>query len=350
MNTTCRIFLGTLLLLGGSYSTLAQPLNQKPKFTRQDSLRGSLNPERTGWDVLYYRIAVTPDYNNQTISGSTEIRYKVLAPFTTLQLDLQEPLSIEAIHWRNKPLTFTREGNVYHVQFPAAQVKGKTDSIRIVYGGKPKVAKRPPWDGGWIFTKDKNGRPWMSVACQGLGASAWYPCKDHQSDEPDQGASLSMTVPDTLQAIANGRLIHTKRENHLLTSTWAVINPINNYTIIPYIGAYTHWKETYAGEKGPLDCDYWVLDYELDKAKQQFKQVPLMLKSFEHWFGPYPFYEDGYKLIQAPHLGMEHQSAVAYGNRFQNGYLGRDLSGTGWGINGISLLFMKADTNGLPIM
>ena len=172
----------------------------------------------------------------------------------------------------------------------------------------------------------------MSVACQGLGASVWYPCKDHQSDEPDRGATISITVADTLVAVANGRLISTSSKNGLSTYTWGVVNPINNYNIIPYIGKYVHWQEVFPGEKGNLNCDYWVLDYELDQAKLQFQQVSKMLKCFEHWFGPYPFYEDGYKLVQSPHLGMEHQSAVAYGNKFENGYLGKDLSQTGWGL------------------
>jgi aminopeptidase N len=205
--------------------------------------------------------------------------------------------------------------------------------LTLHFHGKPREAVRPPWDGGWIFSKDKLGRPWMSVACQGLGASVWYPCKDHQSDEPDNGAKLRITIPDTLVAVGNGRLTgKTSYQPGTMTWDWEVKNPINNYNIIPYIGKYVTWHETFDGEKGKLDCDYWVLDYELDKAKEQFKQAPLMLRCFEHWMGPYPFYEDGYKLVQAPHLGMEHQSAVAYGNQFKNGYLGRDLSGTGWGL------------------
>lgn len=173
----------------------------------------------------------------------------------------------------------------------------------------------------------------MSVACQGLGASVWYPCKDHQSDEPDRGALLRISVPDTLMAIGNGRLKGKQQYKKGWTVyDWEVKNPINNYNIIPYIGKYAHFNESYAGEKGNLDCDYWVLEDELEKAKEQFKQVPLMLKAFEHWFGAYPFYEDGFKLVQSPHLGMEHQSAVAYGNGFQNGYRGRDLSASGWGL------------------
>ncbi|HXO73756.1 MAG TPA: M1 family metallopeptidase, partial [Puia sp.] len=163
--------------------------------------------------------------------------------------------------------------------------------------------------------------------------SAWFPCKDHLSDEPDSGVVLHITAPDTLVAIGNGRLRDKKSNgNGTTTWTWAVTSPINSYDIIPYIGKYVNWSTVFDGEKGKLDCNYWVLDYNLEKAKPQFKQADTMLRAFEYWMGPYPFYEDGYKLVEAPHLGMEHQSNVAYGNHFANGYLGRDLSSTGWGL------------------
>lgn len=310
-----------------------QTLPQQTKFSRQDSLRGSINSERDWWNVQRYDIEVTPDFATKTIKGTTLISFVASFSKSEMQIDLQEPLLIESIVWNDKiSLKFVREGNVYHVKFPREVKTALSQQIKIKYYGKPREAIRPPWDGGWIFQKDRNGNPWMSVACQGLGASVWYPCKDHQSDEPNLGASLTITVPDTLVAVANGRLVKTKSNQKGTQSfTWEVKSPINNYNIIPYIGKYVHWSEIYNGEKGKLDCDYWVLDYELEKAKKQFKQVPPMLKSFEFWFGPYPFYEDGYKLVQSPHLGMEHQSAVAYGNGFQNGYLGRDLSASGWG-------------------
>lgn len=310
----------------------AQPLKKTPGFTKQDTLRGSLNEERTGWNVLHYTISVTPDYNKKFISGSNDIRFMVVKDFQKMQIDLQEPMEIVKASWKGRTIPFSREGNAFHLTFPQKLKAGCTENLLIEFQGNPRVAQRPPWDGGWIFSKDKQGRPWMSVACQGLGASVWYPCKDHQSDEPDKGALFNITVPDTLMAVANGRQLENgKATSGFTTYSWQVVNPINNYNIVPYIGKYVNWTETFKGEKGDLDCSYWVLDYELDKAKEQFKQVPKMLKSFEYWFGPYPFYEDGYKLVQSPHLGMEHQSAVAYGNRFQNGYLGRDLSGTGWG-------------------
>ncbi len=321
-----------LYLIGNSVEGIAQPISKKGPFTRQDSLRGSLNAERDWWDVDFYAIDITPDFNKRSVSGRTEITFRIRKPFSIMQIDLQEPMEILHITWRNKNLTYQREGNVYHVHFPELLKAGGSESISINFSGYPRIAVNPPWNGGWIFQNDKLGRPWMTVACQGLGASVWYPCKDHQSDEPDHGASLNITVPDTLMAVGNGRLADKKSNSAgSMTYRWTVVNPINTYNIIPYIGKYEHWSENFSGEKGNLTCDYWVLDYELERAKEQFKQVPKMLRSFEYWFGPYPFYEDGYKLVQSPHLGMEHQSALAYGNGFQNGYSGRDLSGTGWG-------------------
>ena len=327
-----------IMLISGCYSgSYAQPLSKKTVFTLQDTLRGTIGPERAWWNVTRYDIEVNPDYKKKEIKGYSNITATVLKPGKTFQLDLQVPMEIDSIiHYDNTTkqpvaLIYKREGNAWHVDFEK-EITDKSFVIRAYFHGKPKEAKMPPWDGGWIWKKDKNGAPWMSVACQGLGASVWYPCKDHQSDEPDQGASLTMIVPDTLVAVGNGRLISQSKKSGLATYTWEVKNPINSYNIIPYIGKYVHWKETFTGEKGKLDCDYWVLDSNLELAKSQFTQVAKMLKCFEYWFGPYPFYEDGYKLVESPHLGMEHQSAVAYGNAFKNGYLGKDLSGSGWGL------------------
>ena len=321
----------TVITITGS-SCVAQPLNQKKAFTRQDSLRGTITPERAWWNVLRYHITVEPDYQNKSIKGNTTIEWNAIATGSTMQIDLQQPMIIDSIKMDNLSLSYKNEGNVYWVSFPQPVAASTTKNITIYFHGQPVVAKRPPWDGGWIFSKDANGNPWMSVACQGLGASVWYPCKDHQSDEPDRGATLNIIAPDSLMAVGNGRLVKTEPlGNGKTLRTWEVQNPINNYNIVPYIGKYVSWNETYNGEKGSLDCSYYVLDYNLNKAKEQFKQVPKMLKSFEHWFGPYPFYEDGFKLVESPHLGMEHQSAVAYGNGYKNGYRGRDLSGSGWG-------------------
>jgi len=305
------------------------------QYTRQDSLRGSITPGRDWWDVTHYDINVTPDYISRKIKGKNTISFKWLQPSITneyMQIDLQEPMIIDSIIYKKQSLKFKREGNAWFIKWPdfAHLVN---DNITIYFHGKPREAVTPPWDGGWIWTKDEKGRPWMTVACQGLGASVWYPCKDHQSDEPDNGALLTITVPDTLEAIANGKLVYDhNNENGTTTWKWRIKSPINNYNIIPYIGKYVNWHDEFNGEKGKLDCSYWVLDYNLEKAKQQFgRDVKLMLKCFEEWFGPYPFYEDGFKLVESSHLGMEHQSAIAYGNKYSNGYLGMDLSATGWG-------------------
>ncbi|HWJ25080.1 MAG TPA: M1 family metallopeptidase [Flavisolibacter sp.] len=328
----------TVFLLASLFmSIICQAQTAKEKvFTHADTLRGSLTPERTWWDVLYYDITVKPDYNNKFTQGVNVITYKTLQEpkQPVMQIDLQAPLNIDSIVLDQRTsLKFTQEGNAWHVTLPR-QKKNTTHKLSVFYSGNPHEAIRAPWDGGWTFTKDTLGRPWMTVTCQGLGASVWYPCKDHQSDEPDQGASLTMIVPDTLVAVANGRL-QFKKTNADGTATykWAVVNPINNYDIIPYIGKYVNFSELYDGKKGKLDLNYWVLDYNEAKAKNYMpKEVHQMLHAFEYWFGPYPFYEDGYKLIDVPHTGMEHQSAVAYGNWYKPGYRLRDGSGTGWGL------------------
>lgn len=312
-------------------------LNVKKKlFTMQDSLRGTYGPERAWWDVVRYDVNVKPNMAAKTIEGFVDISFKVTKKAKLpMQIDLQEPMQIDRAEYigENLPVNFEREGNVYWLTTKKKFKKGKTKTLRIYYSGTPRAAKNAPWDGGWIWKKDSLGRDWVTVACQGLGASVWYPCKDHQSDEPDNGASITITAPNTLVAVGNGKLDNMK-ENTDGTKTWkwVVENPINNYNLIPYIGAYVNFLETMNGEKGKLDLSYWVLDYNLAKAKKQFEVVKPMIKCFESWMGPYPFYEDGYKLVETPHLGMEHQSAVAYGNKYLNGYMGRDLSGSGWGL------------------
>ena len=333
-----RTVLFSLVLGFFTQTVCAQQFDSKRDFTHADTLRGTITPQRAWWNVLHYEVTVQPDFSSKTIQGKTSIQYSILEDKHTefMQVDLQKPLVIDSVFYNGNLLkqsakTFYRDGNAYFIAMPEA-LKGTVQIISIAYHGKPQEAVKPPWDGGWIWKHDNAGRPWMSVACQGLGASVWYPCKDHQSDEPDSGATLTVIVPDTLIAVGNGILKNTVRFNNKTAYTWEVKNPINTYNLVPYIGAYKNFSEIFNGEKGPLDCNYWVLDYNLNKAKVQFKQVPLMLKAFEYWFGPYPFYEDGYKLVQAPHLGMEHQSAVAYGNEFRNGYLGTDRSETGWGL------------------
>ena len=320
------VFLFLLILTAGSLQA------QKPEFTRQDTLRGSITPERAWWDLTHYHLDIRVNPTQKTIEGVNTIQYRVLEANKVMQIDLQPPMDIQKIVQNGKTLTYKRDGNAYFVTLAQAQPVGSINKVAVYYGGKPQESKNPPWEGGVTWKQDAHGNPFIATSCQGDGASLWWPCKDHMYDEPDS-MQISVTVPEKLTNVSNGRLRKTvKNSDGTKTYHWAVTNPINNYGVNVNIGDYVNFSEKYKGEKGTLDCDYYVLRDDLEKAKKQFQEVPRMLQALEHWFGPYPFYEDSYKLVQVPYLGMEHQSSVTYGNKFQNGYLGRDLSGSGWGL------------------
>ncbi|QRR02221.1 M1 family metallopeptidase [Dyadobacter sandarakinus] len=324
-----RSYLVCLCLLAAAMPALAQ---KEEKITRADTLRGSITPERKWWDLTYYHLRVKPEASDSSLSGSTLIGYKVLEPAQRMQVDLQEPLNIEKVVQDGSELTFTRDGNAFFINLTKKQEPGQSGQIEVFYSGKPRLAKNPPWDGGVQWVPDGQGHTIIATSCQGLGASAWWPCKDHMYDEPDS-MLISITVPKDLMDVSNGQLRSVEEHaDGTHTFNWAVRNPINNYGVNMNVANYVSWKEVYKGEKGDLPVAYYVLPQNLEKAKQQFKQAPQMLKAFEHWFGPYPFYEDGYKLVEVPYLGMEHQSSVTYGNHYKQGYLGRDLSNTGWGL------------------
>lgn len=328
-----KLSFAVLFLCLLSYGTKAQLLGAEKSHTRADSLRGMLTPLRTCYDINYYHLDVKIDIDNKSVSGSNEFAFTATQDFTKLQFDLFENLNIEKVVYKGAELPFTREFGAVFVTFPNTIKKGSKDRFTVFYNGNPKVAIRAPWDGGFIFKKDKAGNPFVSVACQGLGASVWWPTKDHQSDEVDS-MLISISVPKDLDEVSNGRLRSiVDKPNGYRQHNWFVANPINNYNVTFYIGKYAHWTDTYNGENGPLSIDYWALREDSAKARPHWDaDVKPMLKSFEYWFGPYPWYKDGYKLVQAPHLGMEHQSAVAYGNEFKKGYLGRDMSKTGHGL------------------
>jgi aminopeptidase N len=321
-----------LLLLLTSFQTIsAQLLQDKKQFTRQDTLRGSITPERAWWNIKYYDLDVTVDPINQFISGSNTITYEVLKPYQLMQIDLQSPMKITKVTQNGKELLVTDEGNAHYVNLLKKQKKGKKMEIVVFYEGNPKVAKNAPWDGGFSWKKDSVGNHFIATSNQGLGASVWWPNKDHMYQEVD-GMTITATVPADLTCVANGRLINVKEKGEQKSFTWEVKNPINNYGVNLNIGNYVNFSEVYDGEKGDLDMDYYVLEENLEKAKEHFKDAPRMMQAFEHWFGPYPFYEDSFKLVEVPYLGMEHQSSVTYGNQYVKGYLGSDLSGTGWGL------------------
>ncbi|MEQ9468907.1 MAG: M1 family metallopeptidase [Ekhidna sp.] len=311
--------------------------NQNITYSRADSLRGSITEGRAWWNLKHYELGIEVDIANKSLKGSNTITYEVLESNNFMQIDLQAPMKILKVSQNGMELLVEKEGNAHFVQLKEKQKVGTIQKLEIEFVGKPREAVNAPWDGGFTWAKDSNGKDFIANANQGIGASIWWPCKDHGYDEPEDGLRMNITVPDGLVAVGNGRLIGTNKQADKTTYTWEVSNPINNYGVNINIGDYINYSETYEGEKGKLDIGYWVLRENVEKAKAQFKQVPMTLDAFEYWFGPYPFYEDSYKLVEVPYLGMEHQSSVTYGNSYKNGYNGRgrgsfDWSGTGWGL------------------
>ena len=306
-------------------------INDINNFTRQDTLRGSITKERIWWDLTYYHLDISVDPINRTIKGSNEISYTVLEPYSEIQIDLQNPLVLTKAEQDDENLEIRHDGNAHFIKLKKKQIRGAKNKIKVFYEGKPKTAVRAPWDGGISWTKDKNGNHFIASSCQGLGASVWWPNKDHMYDEVE-GMLMSVNVPKGLFNVSNGRLIKIEEKENSNTYHWEVKNPINNYGVNINIGDYVNFSEIYKGESGDLDMDYYVLRDNLEIAKIHFKDAIKSMEAFEHWFGPYPFYEDSFKLVEAPYLGMEHQSSVTYGNKFKQGYLGRDLSGSGWGL------------------
>ena len=322
-----KIAAGLLLISGFAFAQ---------NFTKTDTLKGSNTEFRNFWDVKKYDLSVEPNFEKQSVSGTNRITFEITKNILNpvFQIDLQQPMQISKLT-ASFPIigSFRRDGDFIFISSKKNFKKGEKYFIDIAYSGNPHVAKNAPWDGGWVFKKDENGNPFMSVAQEGIGTSVWLPLKDIWDDEPDQGIVMKIITPKDLTGVGNGRLISEKSDANKKIWTWEVKNPINAYSIVPSIAKYVNFKDTYTGEKGILDLDYWVLEYNLDKAKKQFAQVKPMMRAFEYWFGPYPFYEDSYKLVETPYLGMEHQSNVAYGNHYENGYKGRDLSQTGVGLN-----------------
>ena len=328
---------------------LSNAQERSPIFSHADSLRGTNGPHRSWWNVLHYDLSVTFDIADSSIKGLNVIQFKAITAGNKMQIDLQDPLVIDSVFVRENiefknsrlgtttkykvaPGKIVKDGNAYFISLNDTLQRNNIHYLFVYYHGQPKIAERAPWDGGMIIASDSLKNPWISFACQNTGASVWYPCKDHQADEADS-ATMHITIPDSLVCVGNGRQLPTvKNKNATATYTWKVTSPINNYNLVPYIGKYVHFSENYQGEKGLLTMDYWALNYHQLQAKNQFKDAERMMKAFEFWFGAYPFYNDGYKLVEAPFLGMEHQSGIAYGNKFLQGYLGKDLSGTGWGL------------------
>lgn len=306
-------------------------------YSHQDSLRGGNGNGRNWWNVKEYYLYVSFDTANKRISGMNIITIKPTdIGKDSLQIDLQEPMVLDSAVYEQQQLKTARDGDVYWVLSDFSKWDtSKTHNIRLYYHGQPRAAKMPPWNGGFIWTKDSMGNPWIAVACQGLGASSWWPCKDYQADEPDNGMTVNLYVPYGLITVSNGKFAD-RRENTDSTGSlwvWRIKNPINSYNTTFYIGNYAGWPDTMQAENGTLELGFFPLKHNEEKARKQFAVTKAMIQCFEYWMGPYPFYEDGYKLVEAPYLGMEHQSAVAYGNGYQMGYKGTDRSGTGVGMS-----------------
>jgi aminopeptidase N len=319
-----------LLLSFSLFFILSVSFSQQ-RFTRADSLRGSITPERVWWDLNYYHLDIEIFPESKSITGTNTVRYRVSSEHQVMQIDLQYPMKITAATQDGQKLEISKEGAAHFIHLVKKQIPGKFEELVISYEGQPKEAVRPPWDGGITWQKDNNGNHFIASSNQGIGSSVWWPSKDHPADEVDS-MMISVTVPKGLFNVSNGRIRKVERNELTDSFHWFVSNPINDYGVNINIGDFVHFSEKYPGEKGELDMDYYVLRDNLEKAKVQFKDAVRMMEAFEHWFGPYPFYEDSYKLVEAPYLGMEHQSSVTYGNGYQNGYRGTDLSGTGWGL------------------
>lgn len=306
-----------------------QSLSAQENFTRKDSLRGGLRPERTCFDVLRYDLNIKINPDDKSIVGYNEIKFKIVENTNKIQLDLFENMKVDSIICNSHKLKYKREFDAIFIEFETVLNKDSDYKLRFYYSGNPIIAKKAPWDGGFVFNKDSKGKDWIGVAVQGTGASLWFPCKDSQTDEPDNGATIKVAVPNDLMAVSNGRFKGKEDlKNGYTRWDWEVQNPINNYDITVNIGDYVHFGETYKG----LDLDYYVLRENESKARTEFEEVKPMMDCFQSKFGKYPFMEDGYKLVETSYLGMEHQSAVSYGNNYKKGYLGSDLSGTGIGL------------------
>ncbi len=302
--------------------TLANIQEQKMAFTRTDSLRGSWGPWRENNDLRYYDLSVRVDVAKKYLTGKNAIRFTMLKSDDRIQLDLFANMNVDSLLWENKVLKYTREFNAVYIDFPEKLAAGSTYTIDFYYSGYPQETGR---FGGLAFKEDSLGNPWVITACQGIGASLWWPNKDQKPDEVDS-MKISIAVPSDLMDVSNGRYLgKTDLGDGYTRYDWKVHYPINNYSVAMNIGKYAHFSEKH----GDLTLDYYVLPFHLQAAKRQFAQVKPMMKCFEKFFGPYPFPRDGFKLIEVPYAGMEHQSAVAYGNRYRNGYLGVDWTGVG---------------------
>ena len=321
-----RFAIGSLILgcvgVVGSQSLAAQEKAESAAPTHANVLRGAYGPYRANNDLLYYHLDIRVNPDEKFISGKNTIRFKMLQDGQRIQLDLTDALNVDKILLGSMPLKYERDSGAVFIDFPETLRAGKIYSIDFYYSGHPVESGR---FGSMTFKTDQSGHPWINTACEELGASTWWPNKDQWRDEV-QNMEISVAIPNGLVDASNGKFMGTRDLGDGYTQwNWFVHYPINNYDVSLNIGNYQHWSDRF----GNVPMDFYALPEDLDKAKKQFVQAKDMLKAFQHYFGEYPFKKDGYKLIQVPYSGMEHQSAVTYGNHFANGYLERDWTGVG---------------------
>ncbi len=298
------------------------PAPSRDPRLRAKRLRGEYGRYRANNDLLYYHLDIRVSPEARSIGGKNTIRFRMLDDDTRIQLDLHKDLAVDKILFDSKPLQYTRELNTVWVDFPKTLESGRDYSIDFYYSGSPK---KVGYFGGLTFDTDPAGRPWVYTACEGPGSSFWWPGKDQWRDEVET-MDISVAVPNGLTDVSNGRFMGKKDLGDGYTRwDWRVHYPINSYNVSINVAAYQHFSD----QLGDLSLDYYVLPEDLERAKKQFAQVKPMMKAFLHYFGEYPFIKDGYKLVQVPYSGMEHQSAVTYGNGFTNGYGNKDWTGVG---------------------
>ncbi|MGC2299800.1 MAG: M1 family aminopeptidase [Acidobacteriaceae bacterium] len=293
-----------------------------PLPDRTAMLRGAYGPYRANNDLLYYHLNVRVDPEDKSLKGKNTIRFRMLQNGTRIQLDLQEPLDVDKIVYGSTELKYQRDSGAVFIDFPQTLHAGQVYSIDFYYSGHPRTTGR---FGGITFKTDPAGHTWINTACEGIGASIWWPNKDQWRDEVEN-MDIGVEIPNNLTDVSNGKFIgKTDLGDGYTRWDWHVSYPINNYDVSLNIGDYTHFGD----RLGDVPLDFYVLPADLEKAKTQFSQAKGMLQAYQHYFGEYPFAKDGYKLVEAPYSGMEHQSAVTYGNLFENGYLGRDWTEVG---------------------
>jgi len=290
-----------------------------PKLKERNRLLGALSPERTCYDVQRYDINIDIDVDKKYVKGYVDFTAVAVDDFTVLQVDLAKDMQLNGVYYLGNKLETTRKKDAVFVEFPKIN-RETMFSFRVHYEGKPRESSNPPWDGGFVWEKDRKGRPFVSVVCEGDGAGLWWPLKDHIMDEPDKGAKMTFTVPSGLFCVSNGQLTSTAEdlENGKKAYIWEVNNPINNYNISVQLGHYVLVQDTLHRNGKIESLNHYVLDYHQEVAKNHFQQAKNVIRFFEKYFGDYQWWADGYKLVEVSYLGMEHQSAVTYGNAWNN--------------------------------